>query len=74
MLLGRVMDRLLVASDIECALRCQRFPGCESVNVVRSSAASEKKSLCELNQQTTGNFLANLHTDEQSSYYYVVIT
>ena len=69
-----VMGRLYVTSDVECLLRCQRFPGCESVNFIRSTVGSRKHSLCELNRNTKGDLSDNLHTDDKSSYYHDVVT
>lgn len=74
MLLSHVMNRLRVTSDVECVLRCQRYPGCKSINFVRSASGSKgHHSLCELNRRTNGVLTENLRTEELSCYYDVVI-
>jgi len=73
-LLGHVVARLYVKSDVECLLRCQRFSGCESISFVGSSTGAEKQSLCELNRRASGDFMSEpLHAEEKSSYYYHVV-
>ena len=68
-LVGHVINRFRSASDVECLLRCQRYPGCRSINFVRSTSESKGHSVCELNKQVEGALSGNLHTREQSSYY-----
>ena len=69
-----VLSRLYVTSDVECLLRCQRSPGCESINFICSTVGSRKQSLCELNRHTKRDLSDNLHTDDKSSYYHDVVT
>ena len=69
-----VIGRLYVTSDVECLLRCQRIPGCESVNFIRSTVGSREQSLCELNRHTKRGLPDNLYTDDKSSYYHDVVT
>ena len=69
-LAGHVINRFRSTSDVECLLRCQRYPGCTSINFVRSSSTDSKKKgkgFCEFNRQ--GVLTGNLRTKEKSSYY-----
>ena len=68
-LLGHVINRFRSTSDVECLLRCQRYPGCKSINFIRSSSESKGHSVCQLNRQADGVLSGKLHTKEQSSYY-----
>lgn len=69
-LVGHVINRFRSTSDVECLLRCQRYPGCTSINFVRSSSTDSKKKgkgFCEFNRQ--GVLTGNLLSKEKSSYY-----
>lgn len=73
--LGHEMDRFQVASEVQCVLRCQRLPGCESINFVHRTAGSKNWSLCELNRRANGGLSTeNLHADDKYSYSFKVDT
>ncbi|XP_022790890.1 neurocan core protein-like [Stylophora pistillata] len=73
-LLGYVISRSRVRSDVECVLRCQRHPACTSINYIRSNSGLEEQrtKTCELNQQVNGVLSEILHIQEQSCYFMVV--
>ncbi|XP_078358046.1 snaclec agkisacutacin subunit A-like [Oculina patagonica] len=71
MLLGHGIKRVAMKSDVECLLRCQRYPGCESTNFVRRP--SKGQNVCELIGQTYEILSKNLYSEELSSYYDLVI-
>jgi len=68
-LVGHVINRFRATSDVECLLRCQRYPGCKSINFIRSTSESKGHSVCELNRHVYGVLSGILQTKEQSSYY-----
>lgn len=71
-LLGHAISHLKVRSDVECMLRCQRHPGCKSINYVRSNSESDEQRTCELNEQVNGALSEILHGKEESCHFVVV--
>lgn len=75
-ILGLVMDILQVTTEIECALLCQRFPGCDSINFFHRTKGSKTKSLCQLNQKANraSSVTEALYADGYNLYSYKVVT
>ena len=71
-LLGHAISHLKVKSDVECMLRCQRHPGCKSINYVRSNSESDEQRTCELNEQVNGALSEILQGKEESCHFVVV--